>query len=168
MPLDKTESDHPVNRTDDEQARKKILTDFIEKHLPALVLVGAEVVSASESEVVISAPLEKNYNDKGTAFGGSQYLLCIAASWGLAYLNAMSEGLEQPDLIGAEGNIKYLKPVRSTRILTRARANQEDMQNFRNAIRQKQRAKLVQHSTVEDADTGKATEFQIKYVLFPE
>lgn len=147
---------------------KAILTDFIEKYLPTLVLVGAEVVTANETEVVISAPLEKNYNDKGTAFGGSQYLLCIAASWGLAYLNAKAEGLDHPDLIGAEGNIKYLKPVNSENIITRATANTEEMEAFRSAIRNKQRAKLIQHTSVEDTATGKASDFQIKYVMFPD
>ena len=147
---------------------KQILEAFIQQHLPALVLVGAEVVSASETEVLISAPLAKNHNDKGTAFGGSQYLLCIAASWGLAYLNAQAEGIATPDLIGAEGNIKYRKPVNSDRILARARVNPEDMNSFRASIQQKQRARLIQKVLVEDAETGEASEFQIKYVLFPE
>lgn len=165
MSLDKTNK--PENEVQDQQAAKQILTDFIEKHLPTLVLVGAEVVSASESEVVISAPLSKNYNDKGTAFGGSQYLLCIAASWGLTYLNAQAEGIEHPDLIGAEGTIKYLKPVKSDMILTRATADAEDMETFRTAIRDKQKARLIQHTSVEDVDTGKASDFQVKYVMFP-
>ena len=102
--------------------QKQILSAFIEKHLPALVLLGVELVNASAKEVVISAPLAKNHNDKGTAFGGSQYLLCIAASWGLVYLNAQAEGIDQPDLIGVEGTTtrKYKNKVYSTHLLRRS------------------------------------------------
>lgn len=149
------------------QQAMAILTDFIEQHLPALGLIGARVVNATLDEVLIEAPLKKNFNDKGSAFGGSQYLLCIGASWGLAYLNALDEGIAQPDLIGAEGNIKYLKPVYSEKILARAQASPEEMARFRQSVRNKQKARLAQQSIIEDADTGKASEFQITYVMFP-
>jgi thioesterase domain-containing protein len=148
-------------------SKEEILTSYIKEHMPALVLLGAEVVSASESEVLISAPLAKNHNHKGTAFGGSQFVLCIAASWCLAFLNAQAEGIEQPNLIGADGNIKYTRSVRSKKILARASANLEEMKAFREAIREKRKPQLTQRAIVENGEGKKATEFQITYVLFP-
>jgi thioesterase domain-containing protein len=147
---------------------EEILKEFINKHFPALVLIGAEVVSASQNEVVISAPMDKNHNDKGTAFGASQYMLCIAASWGLAYINAKAAGLKQPNILIAEGNIKYLKPIHADNIITRATAEPKNMDAFRNAIQNNQKATLIQETIVEGKDVIKSSEFQARYVLFPE
>lgn len=142
---------------------KITLTNYVSKHVPALACLGAEIVAASEQEVVIAAPLSKNHNDKSSAFAGSQYLLAIAASWSLAYLNARAEGVEKPDLIGAEGKIKYLKPARSQQVIARARADSVQMQKFRKAISRHRTALLNQQAIIEDE--GTASEFQVRFVL---
>jgi thioesterase domain-containing protein len=142
---------------------KETLISYISEYIPALGSLGAEVIAASVEEVVLSAPLAKNHNDKGSAFAGSQYLLAIAASWSLAYLNARAEGVVQPDLIGAEGKIKYLKPARAEQIVARAKADPEQMQRFRHSISRNRTALLNQQAIIEDG--GAASEFQVKFVL---
>lgn len=142
---------------------KAVLESYISKHLPALSSLGAEVIAASTEEVIISAPLSKNHNDKASAFAGSQYLLAIAACWSLAYLNARAAGIGNPDLIGAEGKIKYLKPARSAQVTARAKADPETMMKFRQAIGRHRTALLNQQAIIED--DGTASECQVKFML---
>lgn len=136
---------------------------YVKQHIPALQSLGAEIVAATEQEVIISAPLAKNHNDKASAFAGSQYALAIAACWALAYLNARAEGVATPDLIGAEGHIKYLKPARSAQIMANAKADPEAMEKFRHAISRNRMALLNQQATIED--NGTATECVVKFLL---
>jgi len=136
---------------------------YVEQHIPALKSLGAVILAATEQEVIISAPLAKNYNDKASAFAGSQYVLAIAACWALAYLNARAQGIATPDLIGAEGHIKYLKPARSAQIMAHAKADPEGMKQFRSAISRNRIAVLHQQATIED--DGTASECQFKFML---
>jgi len=146
-----------------EEASKAAIVSYVSQHIPALTSLGAEVVTATTEEVMITAPLSKNHNDKASAFAGSQYLLAIAASWALAYLNALAAGAKEPDLIGAEGSIKYLKPARSETIVAHAKADEEQMQRFRKAIARNRPALLNQQAVIEDE--GVASEFRVKFIL---
>jgi thioesterase domain-containing protein len=53
------------------------LNDFVINTLDLAVAMDIAIESYDRSSLVLSAPLEKNINDKNTAFGGSLYVLNV-------------------------------------------------------------------------------------------
>lgn len=93
------------------------LEAFLIKHLPLARAAQVTIDSYDGERLQVSAPLSENINDKGTAFGGSLYNLCVIAGWGMTDLKAKSLGLEG-DIVVAKGEINYLRPVKGRLIAT--------------------------------------------------
>jgi len=83
---------------------------FLNEHLPLARAAEVRVDSYTGEKLIASAPLDKNINDKGTAFGGSLYNLCVIAGWGMAHLKAKELSLSG-DIVVAKGEINYLSPL---------------------------------------------------------
>ncbi|MDB4453615.1 thioesterase domain-containing protein, partial [Pseudomonadales bacterium] len=47
------------------------LNEFITQHLPSINAAGVTVESQNNEQLILSAPLSLNHNDRGNAFGGS-------------------------------------------------------------------------------------------------
>lgn len=60
---------------------KKVLA---EKIVPAKAM-GIDAVSWRDGCLTLTAPLNANVNDKGTAFGGSIYSLAVLCGWGTVF-----------------------------------------------------------------------------------
>lgn len=140
-----------------------VVEQFVQKHMPAAGLLGAEVAYEGVDRVEISAPLNKNYNDKMTAFGGSLYVFCIMAAWGIVYKNACDVGFDEPNLIAAGASIRYKKPVDTETFTATANADPEDMATFREKLTNKERAKIQQRATIDC--NGEAAELTVTFVM---
>ena len=63
-----------------------LLDEFITDHLPAISAAKIEVESYTDTQLIISAPLNMNQNDRGKAFGGCLYNIALVACWGTMFL----------------------------------------------------------------------------------
>ena len=87
------------------------LTDLLHKDIPITKQMESSIIHIDEHTCIAEVELEPNLNHKGTAFGGSIYSCCALASYGL-FLNGLRlHGSTTKDIVIAEGEIKYLKPV---------------------------------------------------------
>lgn len=69
-----------------------------------------KVEHIDDHEMVLSAPLQANINDKGTAFGGSIASLCTITGWSMCWV--LSKYLEvECDMVVYESNMNYYRPV---------------------------------------------------------
>jgi thioesterase domain-containing protein len=93
------------------------LEAFLIKHLPLARAAQVSIDAYDGDTLTVSAPLSENINDKGTAFGGSLYNLCVIAGWGMTDLKAKALGLEG-DIVVAKGEINYLRPLRDKLVAT--------------------------------------------------
>jgi len=91
------------------------LHSFVKNHLPALQRLEIAIEKADNESVILSAPLSANINDKGTAFGGSQYILALSSAWALTYLNMVNVGEKETQFVIAKAEIAYLRPTTSQR-----------------------------------------------------
>jgi thioesterase domain-containing protein len=73
--------------------------------------MGVLVESAEDSAVILRAPLARNSNHKGTAFGGSLYALAVLAGWAWLTRDLASRELIA-DAVIQESSMRFLKPVR--------------------------------------------------------
>ena len=62
------------------------LLDFMQANIPLARAAGARLHGYDDTGLILTAPLAANSNHHGTAFGGSLYLVALAAAWGLAHL----------------------------------------------------------------------------------
>jgi thioesterase domain-containing protein len=72
--------------------------------------MGVLVESAEDSAVILRAPLARNSNHKGTAFGGSLYALAVLAGWAWLTRDLASRHLDAEAVIH-ESSMRFLKPV---------------------------------------------------------
>jgi thioesterase domain-containing protein len=73
--------------------------------------IGIIVEEASDSALVLRAPLERNANHLGSAFGGSLYSLAVLSGWAWLTRNLAARELKA-DVVIQESNIQFLAPIR--------------------------------------------------------
>jgi len=95
------------------------LDQFFQAHLPLGRAMGLEVNHYDADSLSLSAPLDLNNNDKGTAFGGSLYCAAVMAGWGYFYLRCLEYKLNEgaPNIVISKSDIEYLAPVDARTII---------------------------------------------------
>ncbi len=124
------------------------LQDFISSHLPLVGAMQASINYYDGKVFRLQAPLAVNHNDKGTAFGGSLYNLCITNAIGLGFLKAYEQGLD-PNWVVAKAEIEYKAPANSETLVAHCQSpTDEQWQSFFDDYHSKGRARITLCSTV--------------------
>mgnify|MGYP000011740330 CR=1 FL=1 len=140
------------------------LEQFVLKHLPLARAAGIRVDQYTGNRLKLSAPLDKNINDKGTAFGGSLYNLCVITAWGMTDLKAKELGLEG-DIVVAKGEINYLKPLKGRLIASVGAPNIEELQTIKHGYESRGKAIFNLEVTVLDECQNVCVKFNGKYAV---
>lgn len=144
----------------------KKLTDFFEAHLPLAQFMQMEVESYDGNQLVLTAPLEPNINDKQTAFGGSLYNLAVMTCWGMLYLKTQEKGLKCNQVV-SKGAMGYLAPVTGTLRAVCNAPSEEELTTFFEHFERKGRARMNLAANIEC--NGKvAVEFEGQYAILKE
>lgn len=99
-------------------------------------------VYAIDAEVLsLSAPLDLNINDKGTAFGGSIASLCTITGWSMCWLIARQLDLEC-DMVVYESNMSYSRPITKDFIAEVSFPNEDQIQIIKAKMSEKNKAAL--------------------------
>lgn len=89
---------------------KDYLQSILYKEIPLTQSMGIEVFVANEEQVILRAPLAKNINHKGTAFGGSLYSVMTLTGWSMANVLLKSADISA-EVVIQDASIEYLLPV---------------------------------------------------------
>jgi len=88
--------------------------DYLERTLheqiPLTRAMGLTVQAYTDDALTLVAPLERNFNHKSTAFGGSLYSVAVLAGWGLLFLK-LRESDKKGRIVIQESRTRYLSPV---------------------------------------------------------
>jgi thioesterase domain-containing protein len=95
---------------DDAQFGTEYLQDRIIAEIALAQHIGVVVERAGDFELVLRAPLERNDNHKGTAFGGSLFSLAVLTGWAWV-TRYLDERQIAADVVVQESTIRYLAPV---------------------------------------------------------
>ena len=145
-------------------ASAESLHAFMHQYVPLARAAEINVESYDGRTLTISAPLAANINDKGTAFGGSLYNLCVIAGWGMTAL--LSKELDLlGDLVVAKAEIEYLRPLRSELRATVERPSEEQLAHFVESYQRKGRASMQHEISVLDEAGKSCVAFHAKYAI---
>ncbi|MCG8392898.1 MAG: thioesterase domain-containing protein [Pseudomonadales bacterium] len=86
------------------------LADRVRNAIPLTRHLAFDFESFDGLQLVVSAPLGPNHNDKGTFFAGSQSALLTLAGWGLTTLLAQQAG-HPADVVAVETGLEYTLPL---------------------------------------------------------
>lgn len=142
----------------------RALQDFFMLNVPLARAAQISVHSYDGEKLVFKAPLEPNINDKGTAFGGSMYVLCVSAAWGMSSIKAQELGLDG-ELVVAKAEIEYLRPLSESLRAEATSPNEESLQHFKDSFERHGKA-VFELEVVANNSEGKACgRFKGKYAL---
>jgi len=90
--------------------KKEEFEKFLHDKIPITKAMEVNVEEFNNFKVRLSAKLEPNINDKGTAFGGSITSLMTLCGWSMAFMVIM-ETDPQAQVVIQKSNINYLVPI---------------------------------------------------------
>lgn len=131
--------------------------------MPPLAAMGCRVKTFEPDRLVLSAPLEANVNDKGSAFGGSLAGLMTVACWGLFSLHLKRAGFSA-EVYVQDSNVQYFVPVLE-HIEAEARlAEGEDLDAALRAMATRRKARLRLTASVRLKDGREAARLEGRFV----
>lgn len=131
--------------------------------MPPVAALGLRVAHADGARIRLQAPLSRNANDKGCAFGGSLTSLMTLAGWGLVTLRVAEAGLSA-EVYVADSEIRYRAPLYDDLDATAELAEGESWEAFLHTLRARGRARLAVRASVTLPEGGPATEARSRYV----
>ena len=147
-----------------EHADAASLQAFLSETVPAVNALGLKVSAYDGRSITVSAPLDMNINDKGTAFGGSLYNVCVMASWGMTALLSLEEKM-QGDIVVAKGEIEYFLPLQADLKAVVERPSDQAVEHFVEAFQRKGKAVIKQKARVMNDDGETCVVFEGKFAL---
>jgi thioesterase domain-containing protein len=128
--------------------------------MPITRAMGVAVESYDGERLVLTAPLDRNVNHLGTAFGGSLNTLAVLGGYGLLWIELQDT---ESHLVIRESAISYERPVRGELRAICVRPQEEALAAFRKRFRDKGKARIVLDVTIED-DGAVAARFRGTFV----
>ena len=130
--------------------------------MPPVAAMEVSIAGYDGQSLRLRAPLSRNVNDKGCAFGGSLASLMTLAGWGLATLQLQARGLDAAVYV-ADSQVRYLSPLYGD-LDASAWLADGDWDAVREALRANGRASLVLQSQVAGTEGAVAASGRARYV----
>jgi thioesterase domain-containing protein len=135
----------------------------LNEDIPLTGAMGLTVAGYTGRSLSLRAPLEKNYNHKATAFGGSLYSVAVLAGWGFLFLKLQESG-RGGRIVIQESRIRYLRPVAEDIVATCRLASDGQLERFLHTFDRRGTARIDLNCAVE-AGGAPAVEFEGRYVV---
>ncbi len=136
----------------------KVLEAFLYEKIPLTKAMGLHVAESNAHRLVLEAPLDKNVNHLGTAFGGSLHALptlaCYAGLWML-----MREAGIDGHVVVKRSQAYYRQPVTGTLRAVCVRPPAALVKEFIRDLQRHKKARMELAAVVEGAAGKPAVEF---------
>jgi thioesterase domain-containing protein len=118
----------------------------------------------NQNELITTAPLDININDKGTAFGGSLSTITIISSWSICWLISQELKFDSKNIVVIKNENSYLKPVTKDIICHTIKPNKQEIQVLKEKLGKKGSASLkIKSQIIENGEV--CVEFEGVYVI---
>lgn len=140
------------------------LNDYLTRHVPLFRAMQAHVEHADANRLALTAPLEPNLNDKGTAFGGSMAAIAALTGWAITTITLRDHG-ETAEIVIIDSTLRFLRPVRETIVAESIPPDAAAIETFIERYRQRGKARWTVEVVVR-ADGEPAMTFKGHYGVF--
>ena len=120
----------------------KILENKLHNEIPLTKFMDLKITKYDEKELITIAPLNKNINDKGTAFGGSLATLTIISGWSICWLISKELEINSENIVVIKNEHSYRKPVTKELICHTKRPTKDEIENLKNKLLLKKSASI--------------------------
>ena len=145
-------------------SRQQELNDYLTRHVPLFRAMQARVEHSDANRLALTAPLEPNLNDKGTAFGGAMAAIAALTGWAITTITLRDHG-ETAEIVIIDSTLKFLRPVRETIVAECVPPDAAAVETFIDRYRQRGKARWTVDVVVR-ADGEPAMTFKGHYGIF--
>lgn len=140
------------------------LQEKLHNEIPLTKLMQINIKKYNDKELISSAPLDININDKGTAFGGSLSTMTIISSWSMCWLISQELGFDSKNIVVIKNENSYKKPVTKDIICHTNKPSKKQIELVKSKLEEKGSASIkITSSIIEDGDV--CVEFEGMYVI---
>ncbi len=141
----------------------RVLEAFLHEKIPLTRAMGLHVVESNAHRLVLTAPLDKNINHLGTAFGGSLHALptlaCYAGLWTL-----LREAGVDGHVVVKRSSAFYRAPVATELRAIWERPPAGAVKDFLSNLKRHKKARMELKAEVEGTNGKPAVEFHGTFV----
>lgn len=131
----------------------KILENKLHNEIPLTKFMDLKITKYDEKELITIAPLNKNINDKGTAFGGSLATLTIISGWSICWLISKELEINSENIVVIKNEHSYRKPVTKELICHTKRPTKDEIENLKNKLLLKKSTSIkISSQIIEDGE----------------
>lgn len=129
----------------------KELQNKLYNEIPLTKVMKIKIQDYNENELIITAPLKININDKGTAFGGSLSTITIISAWSLCWLISKELGFDSNNIVIIKNETSFKKPVTKNIICHTKKPSEEEIETLRKKLLTKKSASIkIKSQIIED------------------
>lgn len=140
------------------------LQNKLHTEIPLTKFMQLHIKEYNEKELITTAPLDININDKGTAFGGSLSTITIISSWSLCWLISQELGFDSKNIVVIKNETSYLRPVTKDIVCYTTKPNQQEIAVLKDKLDKKGSASIkIKSKIIEDENV--CVKFEGVYVI---
>ena len=111
-------------------------------------MMKIKIQNYNENELITTAPLKININDKGTAFGGSLSTITIISAWSLCWLISKELGFNSNNIVIIKNETSFRKPVTKDIICHTKKPSNEEIKILKEKLLTKKSASIKIESAI--------------------
>ncbi len=126
----------------------KELQNKLHNEIPLTKFMNIEIQNYDESELITTAPLNININDKGTAFGGSLSTLTTISAWSLCWLISKELAFNSNNIVIIKNETSFRKPVTKDIVCHTKKPSKEEIEILKQKLEAKKSASIKIESQI--------------------
>ncbi|BFU78083.1 thioesterase domain-containing protein [Arcobacter sp. 15-2] len=132
--------------------------------IPLTKFMQLNVCEYTKQQLITTAPLDRNINDKGTAFGGSLSTMTIISSWSLCWLISQELGFDSKNIVVIKNENSYFKPITKDIVCYTKKPTNDEIETLKQKLEKKGSASIkIKSQIIEDENV--CVEFEGIYVI---
>ena len=132
----------------------KELQNKLYNDIPLTKIMEIKIQNYTNQELITTASLGININDKGTAFGGSLSTITIISGWSLSWLISKELGFDSNNIVIIKNETSFRKPVTKDIVCHTKKPSLEEIQILKEKLLTKKSASLkIKSKIIEDGET---------------
>ena len=142
----------------------KELQNKLYNDIPLTKIIEIKIQNYTNQELITTASLGININDKGTAFGGSLSTITIISGWSLSWLISKELGFDSNNIVIIKNETSFRRPVTKDIVCITKKPSKEEIEIVKQKLQIKKSASLkIQSQIIEDGEI--CVDFEGYYVI---